>query len=266
MPTPKLSIITVNLNNAEGLRKTIESVVSQTFTNYEYIIIDGGSTDGSVEIIKLYADTITYWVSEPDKGIYNAMNKGIMVAKGEYCQFLNSGDWLVNENVLKEVFADFPDVDIVYGDLETEKGITKYPEKLTLANFFYGSLPHPSTFIKSELFQTYGHYNENNKIVSDWEFFILTLIINQCPYKRINHNISFFEAGGISDNVLNTSKYLKEVDETLKKYFPLMYEDYVEYHKIKTELITYNNSRIIQFIKRLQNTWIYNLIFVKKYI
>jgi len=116
---PKLSIITVNLNNAEGLRKTIESVVTQTFTDFEYIIIDGGSTDGSVEIIKLYADKITYWVSEPDKGIYNGMNKGIMVAKGEYCQFLNSGDWLVNENVLKEVFAD---VDIVYGDLKIPNG------------------------------------------------------------------------------------------------------------------------------------------------
>jgi len=83
----KLSIITVNLNNAAGLQKTIESVITQTFTDYEYIIIDGGSTDGSVDVIKQHADKITYWVSEPDKGIYNAMNKGILQAKGEYCLF-----------------------------------------------------------------------------------------------------------------------------------------------------------------------------------
>ncbi|MDR2910496.1 MAG: glycosyltransferase [Bacteroidales bacterium] len=94
----KLSIITINLNNVAGLQKTIESVVKQTFTDYEYIVIDGGSTDGSADIIKQHANKITYWVSEPDKGIYNAMNKGIRVAKGEYCLFLNSGDWLINSN------------------------------------------------------------------------------------------------------------------------------------------------------------------------
>jgi glycosyltransferase involved in cell wall biosynthesis len=88
----KLSVITINYNNAIGLRKTIESVVNQTFRDYEYIIIDGGSTDGSVDVIKEYADKIDYWVSEPDKGIYNAMNKGVAAAHGEYTNFLNSGD------------------------------------------------------------------------------------------------------------------------------------------------------------------------------
>jgi len=132
---PKLSIITVNLNNAEGLRKTIESVVSQTYTDYEYIIIDGGSTDGCVEIIKQYEDKITYWVSEPDKGIYNAMNKGILKAKGEYCQFLNSGDWLIKESILHDIFSILPIADIIYGNEQTEKGIRTYPENPSF-NFF----------------------------------------------------------------------------------------------------------------------------------
>ena len=88
----RLSIITINYNNREGLRKTIESVVNQTYRNFEYIIIDGGSTDGSVEVVKEYADRISYWVSEPDNGIYNAMNKGVLAANGKYIQFLNSGD------------------------------------------------------------------------------------------------------------------------------------------------------------------------------
>ena len=98
---PKLSIITVNLNNREGLRKTAESVVSQTYKDYEWIVIDGGSTDGSKELIEQYAEHISYWVSEPDKGIYNAMNKGIRQAHGEYFLFLNSGDSLCDDDIVE---------------------------------------------------------------------------------------------------------------------------------------------------------------------
>src|ERR1035437_595442 len=101
---PKLSIITVNLSNATGLRKTIESVISQTFTDYEYLIIDGGSTDGSLDIIKEFADRMSYWVSEPDGGIYNAMNKGIAWATGDWIIFMNSGDVFRNIEVLENVF------------------------------------------------------------------------------------------------------------------------------------------------------------------
>ncbi len=88
----KLSIITINKNNAYGLRKTIQSVINQTYSNIEYIIIDGASTDGSIDVIKKFEDKIDWWASEPDTGIYNAMNKGIKIATGDYCQFLNSGD------------------------------------------------------------------------------------------------------------------------------------------------------------------------------
>ena len=99
----KLSVITINYNNRDGLRKTIESVVNQTCRDFEYIIIDGGSTDGSVDVIKQYADRIDYWVSEPDKGIYHAMNKGIAVAHGEYLNFMNSGDCFYESTVVENV-------------------------------------------------------------------------------------------------------------------------------------------------------------------
>src|SRR5690348_17657794 len=101
---PKLSIITINLNNVKGLQKTMESVFAQTFTDYEYIIIDGGSTDGSVSEIKKHQNKLVYWISENDKGIYNAMNKGIVKANGEYILFMNSGDYLYTDNTIKEVF------------------------------------------------------------------------------------------------------------------------------------------------------------------
>ena len=112
-----LSIITVNLNNRDGLLRTIESVISQTFKDFEWIVIDGGSTDGSKELIEQYADHFAYWVSEPDTGIYNAMNKGIKMAKGEYMQFLNSGDFLRSSTILYDVFSIMPKADIIYGNI-----------------------------------------------------------------------------------------------------------------------------------------------------
>ena len=115
MNSVKLSIITVNLNNLEGLKKTYESVVCQTFTDYEWLVIDGGSTDGSREFIEQHQDKFAYWCSESDKGIYNAMNKGIVRAKGEYLNFMNSGDYFVSDKTLAKVFSREINVDILYG-------------------------------------------------------------------------------------------------------------------------------------------------------
>ena len=111
-----LSIITINYNNLEGLKKTIESVCSQTYRDYEWIVIDGGSTDGSRELIEENKSHIHYWVSEPDNGIYHAMNKGIAQAKGDYCQFLNSGDYYIAPNTLQQVFSHDELADVNYGD------------------------------------------------------------------------------------------------------------------------------------------------------
>jgi Glycosyltransferases involved in cell wall biogenesis len=203
---PKLSIITINYNNTEGLRKTIESVVSQTFADYEYIVIDGGSTDDSISVINEFADKITYWVSEPDKGIYNAMNKGILNANGEYLLFLNSGDWFVDEEVVGDFCrSDFKD-DIVSGNqllLSNENGpILKIAAKendISYDFFIENVIWHQSTFIKKELFVRVGLYSEFYLIVSDWEFFIKALILHQCSYTSYDRNIAFFECGGISE-------------------------------------------------------------------
>ena len=114
----KLSIITINLNNKNGLSETISSVIAQTFTDYEYIIIDGQSTDGSLEVIKQNANHINQWISENDHGIYNAMNKGLNLAKGEYCLFLNSGDSLYDSDVLQVLFSQSFTEDIISGGIE----------------------------------------------------------------------------------------------------------------------------------------------------
>lgn len=137
------SIITVNLNNYCGLLKTIKSVVEQTFRDYEWIIIDGGSTDGSKQLIEQYSQFISYWVSEPDTGIYNAMNKGIRVSSGDYLLFLNSGDWLASPTVLEDVYKTAPTVDFVYGDhieRDGSRGIS--PEVISFLRLYQSTICH----------------------------------------------------------------------------------------------------------------------------
>lgn len=215
----KLSVVTINYNNRDGLRKTIESVVNQTYKDFEYIVIDGGSTDGSVDVIKEYADRIDYWVSEPDKGIYNAMNKGIDVAKGEYCIFLNSGDIFSSSDIIDECVPFLDGTDIVAGYIQTDSGLVwGRPKELTLAYFYEKcSLPHPASFITTSLLKKY-RYDENLKIVSDWKFFIQVIIIDNCRLKSIDVIVSVFDTNGIS--LSNFNQISNESDYVLEEMFP----------------------------------------------
>jgi glycosyltransferase involved in cell wall biosynthesis len=228
----KLSIITINLNNVIGLRKTIESVINQLHINLEYIIIDGGSTDGSLEVIKGYADKISYWISEPDNGIYNAMNKGIKSANGEYCLFLNSGDWLADENIVSDFCKSGLTEDIIAGNMfYYDQDKTILAESVSAAAldfelFYFKSLPHPATFIKRELFATFGLYNETYRIVSDWEFWLRTLVLNNCTYNHIDLNIAYFDGGGISNLKENELLIKQERDAVFKSFLPLVYKSY----------------------------------------
>ena len=254
----KLSIITVNLNNAEGLRKTIESVVTQTFPDFEYIIIDGYSTDGSVEIIKQYADKITYWISEPDKGIYNAMNKGILQAKGEYCLFLNSGDWLLEINGLETVFQKIYKEDIIYCNIKTQLDEWIYPYHLSLFYFANKCIGHPSSFIKKILFHNIGLYDETFKITSDYDFFLNAIIKNSCSYKHLDYFLSFFDLTGIS----STHEIQKEIEKTnvILKNFPDLFEDIEDFKNTYKELQFYKNSKLVQFLKKIQTNKLYKKI------
>jgi len=196
-----LSIITVNLNNRDGLQRTIDSVVSQTFKDFEWIVIDGGSTDGSKELIEQYSSYLSFWVSEPDKGIYNAMNKGVSYANGEYLQFLNSGDIFDNEFVLETVFCQLHTSDIIYGDIKIVKNKVlvedrHYPDSLSFKYLYNYSLGHNSSFIKHSCLMDYP-YNENYRIVSDWEFFIKMALYGK-SFRHINTTVGQFDLSGIS--------------------------------------------------------------------
>lgn len=242
----KLSIITVNYNNFSGLRKTIESVVNQSYKNYEFIIIDGGSTDGSVDFIKENEKKISYWVSEKDKGIYNAMNKGIVQAKGEYCLFLNSGDYLIDINVLENLFSQNFEEDIIYGNvlkvyssakIERDKGPQR--SELTLGDMFFDTLPHQSVFIKKELFDKYGLYSEEYKIVSDWVLFLKAIGIDNVPVKYIDLDVSYYDMTGISST--SDGFGWKEREIELKKTLPKrVYKDYQQMAEYRWKVRTYD--------------------------
>jgi glycosyltransferase involved in cell wall biosynthesis len=211
----KLSIITVNLNNREGLIKTAESVLNQTFRNFEYIIIDGGSTDGSIGVIENYASKISYWISEPDNGIYQAMNKGIENANGEYLLFLNSGDFLVNNDVIDNVFSTDSTADILYASCNiSDKGkvvnIIDPPDFITFGSIYNIGLAHQSTFIKKELFDKFGDYREDFKYHADIEFWYRTIILGGATADKINVIVSDYNLDGISTKESTSKVFLRE--------------------------------------------------------
>ena len=229
----QLSIITINYNNNQGLVKTIESVVCQTFDKYEFIIVDGGSTDGSKDTILKNIERVTYWVSEPDRGIYHAMNKGIKAAKGKYCLFLNSGDWLAKPDILQQVFAENPQADIVSGNInffDNQKNEIKWyvpsPDQLTAKTLFQGSLPHQATFIKRNLFEHIGFYNEQLKIASDWLFFVEALLVRNATYQHFKGVVAYFNMDGISCDPATKSLPRREQLIILQEKYPLFLPDY----------------------------------------
>ena len=219
----KYSIITVNFNNKEGLRKTIESVINQTFRDFEFIVIDGGSTDGSTDVIKEFDVQIDYWVSEPDGGIYQGMNKGIKAATGEYLNFMNAGDCFYNEEVLQHVFDKQLICDIIVGkdyhyNPQTQQGFsTILPPRISMLTFYIQTLPHQSSFFKRELFNN-SLYDESLKIVADIKFYIQKICVDNCSIELIEDIICRREPDGISKSY--NEQRIAENQAVLAEFLP----------------------------------------------
>ena len=230
----KFSIITINFNHRDGLQKTIESVINQTYSDYEYIIIDGGSDDGSVEVIKEYSDKITYWVSERDKGIYNGMNKGITKANGTYINFMNSGDVFYSKDTLEKVCSLMDDSDFIIGkdynkDPDTgEVFTTILPTRISMAAFHMWTLPHQSAFIRRSLFD-HSPYDESLRIVADWKFYMQSIVLGKATTKHVDIIVTHFDMNGISEtrkDILN-----EERNRLLQELIPKgILKDYDRYH------------------------------------
>ena len=238
-PAPKVSVVTVNRNNLAGLEKTMASVMGQTYADYEFIVVDGGSTDGSREAIEVRADKIARWVSEPDQGVYNAMNKGVRMARGQYVQFLNSGDWLGAPDVLERIFAGgaFAE-DLLYGDALRPDGQGGFrpwrlADELTVAWFARNNLCHQSAFYKKELFDVLGPYDESYQIAADWEFNLRILLARRST-RHVPVLVAYYEGAGISETQPDVS--VRERAVILKRLLPdAVYRDYQRLHFLEKE-------------------------------
>ena len=292
MENKKLSIITINFNNAEGLRKTLTSVASQTYRDIEHIIIDGGSTDGSIDVIKEYEKSqisnlkskiSISWISERDSGIYNAMNHGLEVALGrravnedhtsnitqntslespcDYIQILNSGDVLAAPDVIERIMlaidkAEYPE--LMYGNMvhvdSQGKLIGKSREvEYSLRQYYSSTMNHDCCYIRRDLFEQYGLYDENLKIVSDWKWFLQAIGLGHVKPVYVDIDVTHFDMSGISErNIELRNKERREVLEELLS--PAVLADYdayafpIEQYK---RLKKYHLWPIVYFVERV---------------
>ena len=251
----KLSIITINYNNQEGLKKTIESVVSQTMRDFEWIVIDGGSTDGSKEIIEQNKQHLDYWCSEPDKGIYHAMNKGIMASHGEYLMFLNTGDSLYDNKVLERVIPLLKDKDIYVGRINSigrenasKEEQADFSPKGILRKLTFTWLPHQASFFKRTFFDTYGLYREDQKIVSDWWAFYKSLVMGNATIQSLPLIISNYDIEGVS---ATQRTYAIHEQENLLNEHPCI-EVYYNFYRNNLDIVNaLQRNRIVFMLFRI---------------
>lgn len=240
----KLSIITINYNNKAGLQRTINSVLAQTSKDFEWILIDGGSTDGSKDLLDEYSDYFDCYVSEPDCGIYNAMNKGIRLSHGEYLQFLNSGDSLHDNDTIEKVLPLLLNVDIYVGRINSigkvnncfdEQGDFS-PEGI-IRKLTFTWIPHQASFIRRDSFTSFGFYREDKKIVSDWWFYFQALVIGSATISPIHITVADYDTTGVSS--VNRQEAAQEQESLLKEHYVI--SEYYHFYK--------DNKEIIQAIK-----------------
>ena len=256
----KLSIVTINRNNALGLERTLQSVVNQTYKEFEYIIVDGASTDDSVTVIRKSVSEFAHlkWVSEPDKGIYNAMNKGIHMATGDYIQILNSADCLAAPEVTEKMLAALEKAGnptIFYGNMvkcfpDGNRMVDKCfaGQEITMLGMYTGTLNHDPAFIRRDLFDKYGYYDESLKIVSDWKWYLQAIVLGSEKPQYVDLNVTLYDMTGISE----TNKELDKAErkQVLEQLFPqAVLADYERY------------AFPFDQIKRLQrHPWAYKIV------
>ena len=260
-----LTIITINRNNAAGLEKTMQSVLNQTCQDFEYVVVDGASTDGSVEVIKRLSGQFgerLKWISEPDKGIYNAMNKGIGMATGEYVEFLNSGDCLASEDVVGRMYealekAEHPS--ILYGNMLKDMPDGKIirdkcfqGSHVTLLGMYRGCLNHSPAYIQRTLFEKYGKYDETLKICSDWKWYVTSIVLGEERPVYVDFDVTFFDMTGISEtnkDLLHSERSVllaEMIPEGILTDYNLWYSDIEMIKRIKRYPASYAFVRLIE--------------------
>ena len=265
----KLSIITINRNNAAGLEKTIQSVAAQSFKEYEYIVVDGASTDDSVNVIKAHESDFDClkWVSEPDSGIYNAMNKGLHMASSDYIQILNSGDCLAAPDVTERMLKALKENEgpsILYGNMvkcfpDGRRLVDKCfaGQEITMLGMYTGTLNHDPAYIRRDLFEKYGYYDESLKIVSDWKWYLQAIVFGGEKPKYVDVDATLFDMTGISENGGQNRSLINHEKRTVLEQLtnPQFLQDYDNYasdiyfmRRIRRHRIAF---KLVWFIERV---------------
>ncbi|URM33463.1 glycosyltransferase [Cytobacillus firmus] len=265
---PKISIITACYNSEKTIEQTIQSVLNQTYENIEYIIVDGASTDGTMEIVKKYHDRISLVVSEKDSGVYDAFNKGVQYACGDYILFLNSDDYLIENTVLKYVANQ---IELrsnpigVYGDIyiknETTGFIRRLGQQIDLSNIKNGKMPpHPATFLQKSVITEFEGFNLNYQIAADFELLTKIFMKYEKDIYHIPILVSVFRLGGLSSNI-KTLQIVKEETKSIINEYLLHFDSNTNMHvnnsnenylKLWIENIVFNKKSISDPLKKLQ--------------
>lgn len=244
----KLSIITINYNNCAGLQKTIDSVVNQTWRDFEWIIIDGGSTDGSKELIEKYQEYFAYWCSEPDKGVYNAMNKGIVKAKGEYLNFMNSGDFFYEHDTLEKVFSVERKADVLYGDwmqvYNDHTNLMHFPEPVEIYTFYQRNICQQAMFVRATIMKEKG-FDESFKIIADYCRWV-ELVQQGVVFEFVHLIICLYDMNGISS--VRSSEDSIEKERMLRNKIPKAVSISLD------RLDQYERDWTVIYLKRLLST------------
>jgi glycosyltransferase involved in cell wall biosynthesis len=251
----KVSIITINLNNRKGLKKTIQSVLAQTYANIEYIIIDGASSDASIEEILAVKDHLAFWISEPDEGLYSAMNKGLKAATGEYVLFLNSADCFYDEFVIERVMNNAANEEVIYGNLcILIKGKLRELKSAPVIEYhqkYQHNLPqHPVIFFKRNLINQLGGFDERYKIIADVVLISRLFSYAGRSYKFVDLPVTVFDTNGISSNQKNQGKIYNERCRFIKEEFPQYLNDLEKVYK-KGNILTSAKEKIKNFISNI---------------
>lgn len=212
----RFSIITINYNNLEGFKATYESIISQRYRDWEWIVIDGGSTEGDRDFIEQHQSEMSYWCSEPDRGVYHAMNKGILQAKGDYLIFMNSGDSFYDDEVLAKVATQEHRADVLYGDWvriyeDGRRMEIKAPDFFSLHFICTDNVCHQAMFIRNEVMKT-SPYDETYRFYADWAKWI-ELTLRKCTFEHIPFNVCNYMMGGLSDGFEGAKQELALVQE-----------------------------------------------------
>jgi len=246
---PLVSIITVVYNCEQTIERTILNIISQDFENYEFIIVDGGSNDNTLSILKKYENQITKWVSEPDKGIYDAMNKGVKMANGKWINFMNAGDEFAirNFNSLFETMQN-EEYGVIYGDviIKKEEGSFLLDKARPLDEMNYLlNFCHQSSFVRRKILLD-NPFSLKYKISSDYDFF-LKIFIKNYKFSYINEPISIFELGGISTGI--SKKYFKERVLIISDAHQTLYNKFFFTFKFLKTLVPINRAIIKKLLK-----------------